>query len=328
MKTEITILFTDTHYGIKNNSMTWLKSQMDFIYKQLLPYIKDQQKSHSIRLIHLGDVFDSRSSISTMVASTVVKAFGELRSNVDSFYIIAGNHDFYSPTSDSVNTLSLLFDQMDITLVIDKIVQDGTDIMVPWYEWGEPEIQDMIDNGIKRIFTHTDIVTKLPIYRHVKIYSGHEHIPMIKENIGLYNLGACYALDFADSNHHRGFWVLDENDELKMEPNMYSIRFWRLYNDDIFSNHVLNMLKKNDYIEVYISQKNMIKDEFIQTINVLSQTYKNIWIIPQNDEVIDNNMEKFEGYNIIDMTKAMIPDELKEKFELVLKTNQKSIIME
>ena len=104
---DIKVLFTDTHFGVKNNSMTWLKSQLNFIYKQFIPELRELKKTHpddQIVLIHLGDVFDSRSTISTMVATEVRKAFGALREVVDEFNIIAGNHDYYSPTSDEVNS--------------------------------------------------------------------------------------------------------------------------------------------------------------------------------------------------------------------------------
>ena len=63
------ILITDTHFGIKQNSITWFNSQSNFIYEQLIPYI--QTHKDIIRLIHLGDVFDSRSSISVLIAAKV-----------------------------------------------------------------------------------------------------------------------------------------------------------------------------------------------------------------------------------------------------------------
>ena len=58
---ETIVLFTDTHFGVKNNSMTWLNSQLNFIYKQFIPDLQELKKQgHDITLIHLGDVFDSR----------------------------------------------------------------------------------------------------------------------------------------------------------------------------------------------------------------------------------------------------------------------------
>ena len=90
----IDVLFTDTHFGWKNNSMTWLNSQMNFIYNQFIPTIKKLSTKDDVRVIHLGDVFDSRSTISTYVASKVVQAFKDIRKWCDEFIIVCGNHDF------------------------------------------------------------------------------------------------------------------------------------------------------------------------------------------------------------------------------------------
>ena len=77
----IDVIFTDTHFGWKNNSMTWLNSQLDFIYKQFIPKLKELSKINDVRVIHCGDVFDSRSTISTYVATKIVKAFADIRAN-------------------------------------------------------------------------------------------------------------------------------------------------------------------------------------------------------------------------------------------------------
>ena len=108
-----TILFTDTHFGIKQNSITWFNSQKDFIVNQLIPYIKTIDDD--VRLVHLGDVFDSRSTISTYIATNVVELFKELKSIVKEFIVIGGNHDYYSPTTDRIDTLNLLLNNLDIT---------------------------------------------------------------------------------------------------------------------------------------------------------------------------------------------------------------------
>jgi predicted phosphodiesterase len=315
----VNFLITDTHFGVKQNSITWLNYQLEFIYEQLIPDIKQYEQSNT-RLIHLGDVFDSRSSISTMVATKVVKALKDLAAVVDEFIIIAGNHDFYSPNSDEIDTLTLLLKDTNIKLVTKEVYESGDSIYMPWYTWG----QDISKYNIKNIFAHTDIITQPIPYHGVNIFSGHLHIPNLKGS--LYNLGSCYALNFADSNQERGYYIF-KNNELIFYPNTKSIKFWRLYNDDIFKD-VMSELKKDDYIEVYITQSNMLRSNFIHKVNELLNMYKNIWIIPQTEENIGDNLTKFEGYDIEEITRGMIPDELKKKFQMVLNSQQKSIIME
>lgn len=322
---DITFLITDTHFGVKQNSITWLNSQLDFIYKQLIPKIQEERNAcpdSNIKLIHMGDVFDSRSSISTYVAAKVVEVFKDL-SDIISVHIIAGNHDYYSPTSDSVNTLNLLLSDAYVHLHTKYVWQnpnsDGTyDLFIPWYKWGDNITQAFLDKGnIKNIFTHADIVNeKLPHknLKNVKVFSGHVHIPYIKNN--LYNIGSCYSLDFADSNSLRGFYILRDG-KLEFYPNEHSIKFWKLYNEDLLD--IPTGIGDNDYIEVYISQSNMINEKYQSIIIKLVKKYNHIWIIPQPDTGEVPDIEQFEGYDIEKLTKTMIPKELNEKFDMVLK---------
>lgn len=310
------IMITDTHFGVKQNSINWLNSQLDFIYKQLIPYI-NSQKGYK-QLIHLGDVFDSRSTISTYVATKVIEAFKDLRDCVDDFIIIGGNHDFYSPNSDSIDTVNLLLSNLDIQIVTKDFYWEADSLFVPWYKWlehieGDDTIREFCkEHEINNIFTHADIVHTPINISGVNVYSGHTHIPYIKGVIR--NLGSCYSLDFGDSNSPRGFYVLDAG-KLEFIKNKESIKFHRLYNEEIFNND--SFINPQDYIELYISQNNMALPNYMDRINYFTKTYKHIWIIPQVS-INENSNDVFESYDIEAITKEMIPEELKEKFDLVL----------
>lgn len=310
-----TILITDTHFGTKQNSMTWLNSQSKFIYQQLIPYIKEQKEP--IKLIHLGDVFDSRSTISTIVADRVVHMFKDISQIVDEFIIIGGNHDYYSPNNDMVDTISLLLGHLNIKIVTKNIVLDGENIYVPWYQWAEhkEELQKLInDNGVKNVFTHADIINEPVEIECEHIYSGHIHIPYCKGK--LRNLGSTYYLNFADSNQPRGFYVIHEDNRFEFIENNKSIKFHRLYNEDIFT---IQDMGTNDYIELYINQNNMMLDIYVKKINFITKTWKNVWIIPQasiNGGSMDESV--FEGYNIESIARELIPTELQSKFEMVI----------
>jgi DNA repair exonuclease SbcCD nuclease subunit len=308
----IDVLLTDTHFGWKNNSITWLNSQMDFIYKQFIPYIKQLQKKDSIRVIHLGDVFDSRSTISTYVASKVVKAFEDIRNNCNEFIIVCGNHDFYSPNSDTVNTVKLLMNNLDIVIVDQEIFECDNHTFIPWYVW---ENNNFEVNG-KYVFCHADIVGDVIPYacNGKTIFSGHIHTPNCNKKKGLYNLGSCYSLNFADANSERGFYVI-ENDKINFIKNTVSINFYRFYNDDIL-NKDITKLNNNDYIELYVTEYNMSKDEYIAVIKKYTEYFRHLWIIPQI--VPSNNTgESFNGYDIEAIMNEMIPEDLMEFYNKV-----------
>ena len=308
-----TILFTDTHFGVRNNSLTWLESQKSFIYNQLLPYIlycKDR-----VRLVHLGDVFDSRSTISTKVATDVVEMFTKLNDAVDEFIIIGGNHDYYSPNTDEVCSIDLLLNQTGATLVTKKEIYLGDMAFIPWYKWGDIDIQENIDNlGIKHIFAHTDIVSGIIPYNGVKIYSGHMHIPLIRKSKGLFNLGSCYSINFSDANSDRGFYVLD-GENFEFIPNKHSIKFWRLYGSEILEDR--SDIRSEDYIELYISEKDMLKTDYTEAINKWVEKYKHIWVIPMVENA-SMELKKMDSFDISDITRSMIDEELMDKYNMVV----------
>ena len=72
------IIITDTHFGRYNNSINFLNSQL-LIFDDLKRFIK-MNKVDRFDLIHLGDIFESRSTISTQISDEVRLLFKELNS--------------------------------------------------------------------------------------------------------------------------------------------------------------------------------------------------------------------------------------------------------
>lgn len=309
----IDVVFTDTHFGWKNNSMTWLNSQLNFIYKQFIPTIKRLSKKEPVRVIHCGDVFESRSTISTYVATKVVQAFKDIRSVCNDFVIVCGNHDFYSPNSDTVNTVKLLLSDTDITIVDQTMYEVDGHAFVPWYVWENGQFE----TNAKYIFCHADIVNGIiPVGAIGKsIFSGHIHTRMCRDSKGLYNLGSCYSLTFTDANSIRGFYVI-ENEKIQFIPNTESINFYRFYNDEIL-NKDINTLDHNDYIEIYVTETNMLNEDYITTIKRFTERFTHLWIIPQVVVNSGSINEDFKDYDIEAIMNDMIPEDLKEFFEKV-----------
>lgn len=310
-----TILLTDTHFGIRQNSITWLDSQKDFFKLQVIPFIQGLQEPPT--LIHMGDVFDSRSSISTLIGTEVVNMFKDIRKIVNKFIIISGNHDFYSPNSNSINTLNLLLSPYgkDFEVISSGIKVDGESLYIAWESWKDPTVRDVIARyHIKDVFTHADIFGD-PSFEipEVRIWSGHIHTPRIEGN--KYNIGSCYALNFGDAGGRRGFYYID-NDKIDFIENTSSIKFWRLYNEDIFQDMTLD---KKDYIEIYISKDNFTKEEYIKKTEEFVNNFKRVQIVPYEEKIDqDRTLIKAGKYDIKSITESMIPEHLKDKFQKIL----------
>jgi DNA repair exonuclease SbcCD nuclease subunit len=307
----IDVIFTDTHFGWKNNSMTWLNSQMRFIYSQFIPEIERLRREDSVRVIHCGDVFDSRSTISTYVASKVVQAFKDIREVCDEFVIVCGNHDFYSPNTDIVNTVDLFMGHLDITIVNQNMYESGDHAFIPWYVWERGDFK----TSAKYIFTHADLLyDAIPKGCGDKtIFAGHIHTPRNKN--GLYNLGSCYSLNFADSNAKRGFYVLRDG-QIQFVENEVSINFHRLYNEEIL-NQDIEEFRVMDYVELYVSQENMSRESYVNAIKRFTEYFTHLWIIPQTTQMTGGLNEEFKGYDIASIMEASIPEDLTDFFTKV-----------
>lgn len=317
----IRILITDTHFGWKQNAIGWLESQIKFFDRELIPFIERQ--TEPVRLIHLGDVFESRSSISPLVAKAVRERFMKLNAMVEDFIIIAGNHDFYSPNSDDIDSITMVLRECGMHLVIKEPLVMDEDIFVPWYNYKTDDLERILklNPEVKNIYTHADIFGEdRKFFPGKKIFSGHIHIPQIDTAKGWYNLGSCYSLNFADANHDRYFYTYDGNKVLA-HANNHSIRFWRIKNEAIFDE--VPQRHRNDYYELYIDQANMQTAEYQKRISELTQAFKNMVVIPLIPSTITEG-EQFESYDVSQVCRSIIPERLQAKFALV----ERSLIKE
>ena len=333
------VLFTDTHFGCKNNSVTWFRSQEKFINEELIPYIEETKPDE---VIHLGDVFDIRSTVSVMIGDQVREMFKRI-ATMTRVIVIGGNHDFYSPNSDKYNSIDLILrDIPNIHIYSNTYASESPGFLfLPWYEYikvcegtYEDDLRNRIRSGeFKNVFTHADIWYDLPKEfntKEINVFSGHIHTPRCEGH--LYNLGSCFALTFADSNQERCFYdvTFDDNGVItRFTPivNKSSIRFWRFYNDEIFEKFDGIGPKLDDYIELYVTKQNLLKGEFIRRIDDLNHKYKNLWCIPileagGLDESIST--DRLISLDMKSMILSYIPDELMPKFQQVMERHEES----
>ena len=320
------ILISDTHFGCRQNSITWLESQMKFFYDQLIPFIKQQRGK--VKVYHLGDVFDSRSSINPLVASRVKQLFKDIYNVASEVIIIGGNHDYYSPAEndDNINSLRLVLGDLEDDYgfrIVDRDFKENVntrELFIPWFRYFDfDELKNRLKgNCFDRIYIHNDLTVTLEdryreLFKDRTVYSGHIHIPKHEGN--LHTLGATFALTFADANSNRGFYTMnDDGSNFQFHPNVCSIRFWRWYNGDIFGNHPAD---HNDYVELYINQDNLTKDSYVQRMRELSRQFTNISIIPITSYRFEDNSTDFEQYDIQGICLQNIPEALKEKFNKI-----------
>lgn len=306
---------------------------MRFFYEQFIPHLKKLKNSgEDFQIIHLGDVFDSRSTLNVLVAHKVYNLFKDL-SKICPIQIIAGNHDFYSPNSDEINSIELILRDLigNGINICDKLCigsDDDNTMLIPWYKWSYEGVKEAVEiadtNNITHIFAHTDLEHIEPkIYALLKgktVYSGHIHIPSVMgEHKELITLGSTFALNFADANSERGYYILD-GDELTFFPNTKSIKFHRLYINDRFSleDYELNGYSENDYFEFYVDKQKMAQDAIQDTLKAFQTTHRNSTIIIIDEEKSAQKVSQNASKDMAEICKEMIPEYLQEKFSKVI----------
>lgn len=303
-----TILITDTHFGVRQNSLSWFRSQMRFIEKEFIPLVEalDGPK----RIVHLGDVFDIRGSVSTYIATEVRRLFERL-GDICPVTVIAGNHDFYSPTTDEYCALELVLSNIPgVDLVLRDIKEDEYGVYIPWYVQERQGISELSkEYAGKTIYTHADLVLDRPKL-YTTVISGHIHIPLFDGFRK--NLGSCFPLTFADSNSLRYVYIFD-GEMLRPVPNTRSIRFWRLYGEDADWGEV----SPEDYIEWYIDGTLLCTESFAKVLSVKRSMYKELTVVPQSTKFSEDI--DIYNYNIETTMEQFVPEELRDLYNKVSK---------
>lgn len=334
--TQNIIVIGDTHFGIKNNSMTWLKHQVAG-FQEIIEYIRQSvHEFDTTTIVHMGDLFDSRSSINPLV----YKAVHGLLEQIDGIlndpdcdgemYIIGGNHDYYYPWESERNYtgIQMLPPHGHIHPVTEHWLDVGGLTLVPWFDFANTDILRNILSQIptdNHIFTHTDpyhfdpVTTKLMEHRH--LITGHIHQPEYNPGKQLLVTGATYPTDFTDTNSKRGFWTLQR----EYGCNMYkatvpftvefhevksSIHFHTITETDLGHWQELG-IQEDDYVEVRIKQSRI--DDHKDIIKDLHDRFTtSIAHIPEENSIVFENMEVL---TVDTLCQQLLPDKLKSLYQ-------------
>lgn len=326
------LVIGDIHFGIKTNSVSWLTQQLRFVNEEIIPRIDDHD-----RVIFLGDLFDVRYSTNTQVGCEVKKLIRDMVSshkNID-FYIIAGNHDYYSPIVDfeKYNVYELLFGEefvnahKNLHIVSLLPLLDNRTLMLPWYFSEDETRYETVMKEYKGkfdiIYCHTDCehwsADKASLKGDAVVYSGHIHYPYVNEELKLYNIGAACAFTFNDVNSQRYIYTIDDGRIVASYENNVTPKFHRYYNERIFTLNGSDL--ENAYTQLYISKDNINKAKYIEQIKNIKTTYTDCSI---KTVIVDESVQDIINgvslnANIQDYIKHNMPEHLKGKYELLNK---------
>lgn len=330
------LVIGDLHFGIKNNSLTWLEQQLNFITNQIFPILENENID---RCIFLGDLTDIRYSINQQVGIELKKLFRTMLNNYPNitFIICAGNHDYYSPLEEfaSYNSYELIFGEEFLLvhknlIIVNQdpyITEDGA-LFLPWY-WTENDnhIDEILYNydfndEVKEIFCHTDLSqwpgARIAAFKGTPIYSGHIHFCYEDTLANLFNLGSACAFTFNDVNMDKYVYILEDYKIVKKIKNVTTSSFKRLYNEEIFN--VTDDMFNNSYVQLCISSNNINKAKYVEQIKELKNTYvdSNIRLhtIDEDTDMTTLSVATFNT-NIETYIEDNIPEYLDEKYQII-----------
>lgn len=262
------IFVSDTHFGVRANTIEWLEIQKDYFYNFFIPLLREKKKEHpDLVLFHLGDVFDNRQSLNLLVMNTALDIFLEM-SKILPVFIILGNHDLYKKTQNDVNSVKILKFLPGVTVFEEPEVirlKHKSFLMMPWRASHEDEKKCMSENSADYLCCHTDIQGAQfsrfvqehqgneidDFSKFARIFSGHIHYRQRLKNVEL--IGSPYQLTRSDAGNEKCVYVFTPStDSLEVIWNNYSPKFLKFQFDDLLemSYDQINHAFKNNFVDV------------------------------------------------------------------------------
>lgn len=221
-------LISDIHFGVKNNSETYLKIMADFFYKTLSSLLKTR-KITDVRI--LGDLFDCRNNINVRTMNTVLDIFAwyERKMPDVKFKCLIGNHDIYFRNRIDVNSINMLAKYSNFEIigeVTEEIINDKKIITYPWLV-EESEIEALFTSHCKGkkkwdlCFGHFEIsgfemtkgnvdedgIQQGKFKNFGRVFTGHYHL---RNTIGhISYLGCPFEINWNDYGDEKGIHIYD-----------------------------------------------------------------------------------------------------------------------
>jgi DNA repair exonuclease SbcCD nuclease subunit len=313
-------ILTDTHIGARNDSQIFNDYFLDFIEKQFIPYLLENNIN---TVFHAGDLFDRRKFVNFHILHTWNKKFFDvLQKNNITMHIITGNHDVYYKNTNKINSIRELLQKKYANLhIYDESTQElkydnAHFLFVPWLnqENSESFVQNIENSEANICIGHFDIIgfemfrgsinydhglKPETFMKFDKVLTGHYHHKSQKDNI--YYLGTPYEIIASDYNDPRGFHVIDtETCNLEFIQNPRRM-FRKIKYDD--TGITLTQISSSDFsrfhktlVKITIMKKTS-DDLFEQFISKLREAE------PYDIIVVDQMIDNLEDYDEMIQTK-------------------------
>ncbi len=265
-------IITDTHYGGKNDNISFASFQRRFYQDTFFPILR---REGITTILHLGDVFDRRKYSNYNSLSLAKEMFFEPARDYD-VHMLVGNHDCYYKNNNDVNSITLTcaeYDNITVYQDVPKVASvGGADILfIPWIAPAHyAQSVDVISSAPADVaMGHLEIngnevmpglvcdhgLDRDLFKRYERVFSGHYHGQQDDGHIRY--LGAPYEITWNDYNTAKGFHIYDTDTrefEFHQNPNKL---FKKIFYDDSKKDMLTTDLSEyeNTYVKIFVVNK-------------------------------------------------------------------------
>lgn len=300
-------IITDTHFGVRNDNVYFMKNMGKFFDEIFFPYLLE----HNIdTLIHMGDIFDRRKYVNFHTLNYFRDCFfDKLHEYGIEMYTCVGNHDVYYKNTNSVNSVRSLLGEYKNIHIYDNVAEEvkikGKDFLfIPWLtvDNGQKSYEVIENTDCKIAFGHLEIsgyeMHKGAICEHGEskdvyskfdmVYTGHFHTKNCAGNISY--LGTPYEMTFSDCGEEKGFHILDiDTNEIEYITNPNRMFYKAIYIEgNTYTKEYFNKFNST-YVKVIVSEATNPKkfSTFLDTIYAASPL--DVTVVEEKKIELDNN---------------------------------------
>jgi Calcineurin-like phosphoesterase len=295
-------VFSDIHYGLKNNSIQHNQDCSDFIDW----FIKTAKDEGCETCLFLGDYNHHRASINMQTLQFSLHGLEKLSENFEKVHVIPGNHDLYYRDRRDIYGIEWAKHLKNVNIVNDWF-KSGDVVIAPWLIGDDYKKLSKMDG--KYLFAHLELPTfymngqiEMPDHGEINsdhlsnfetVFSGHFHKRQAKKNI--WYIGNAFPHNYSDvSDDARGMMILewDQDPIFKSWPAQPLFRIYKL--SDILDNSKGLLLPKSNVkvqldIDISYEEANFIRETLIPEYQLREMS-----LIPMKNNT-DQSEDQFSG---------------------------------
>ena len=314
-----TAMFTDIHFGKRNNSIQHNQDCLDFLDWFCQKVKSEKDISH---VFFLGDFFENRNAINVLTLDYAYEGLKKLDSLGIPVIILVGNHDLHHRENRKVFSTRLFKEIKNVEVISEPTVYDDNTLLCPFlfkheypslaqyskqkYWYGHFEFRNFLVTGTSRLMEHGPDHTQFAAQKY--IFSGHYHKRQCRDNVIF--IGNTFPMDFGDAgDNERGMCICDH-----ISNEVY---FYDWEKCPIFVKTQLSKVVEGEWepkpkarirclldMEITYSEAQVLKEEFIKTFDLREFSIEEN-IIEKKDAVAGSEDESLENLDMSSLTETV-----------------------